>query len=129
MTREQARALYSEYLEDALEPGRRDELQAFLAGEPECASELFALERTMTLLHRLPPREPSLDLWREFAPRVEAFRAERRLNLPMRLRLHWGILVAQVSEGVILWTHALAHRAHFRLHRHLVHDALRERAE
>ena len=113
----------------ALEPGRRDELQAFLAGEPECASELFALERTMTLLHRLPPREPSLDLWREFAPRVEAFRAERRLNLPMRLRLHWGILVAQVSEGVILWTHALAHRAHFRLHRHLVHDALRERAE
>lgn len=129
MTPEQARALYSDYLEDALEPARRDEMQAFLAGEPERAAELFALERTMTLLHRLPSREPSLDLWREFAPRVEAFRAERRLPLAERLRLHWGILVAQASEGVILWTQALAHRAHFRLSRHLAHDALRERAE
>ena len=124
MTREQAKALYSDYLEDALEPARRDEMQAFLAGEPDCAAELFALERTMTLLHRLPMREPSLDLWREFAPRVEAFRVERRLSLGERLRLQWGTLVAQVSEGIILWTHALAQRAHLQLHRHLTHDAL-----
>ena len=123
MTREQARALYSDYLEDALEPARRDEMQAFLAGEPDCAAELFALERTMTLLHRLPVREPSLDLWREFAPRAEAFRAERRLNLSERLGLHWGMLLSELSEGVILWTHALAERAQLHLHRHLLHDA------
>ncbi len=123
MTRNEARELYSEYLEDALDLAMRDKMQAFLAREPECAAELFALERTMALLHRLPPREPTLDIWQEFAPRVEAFRVERRLSLPMRLRLQWGMLVSQVSEGVILWTHALAHRAHFKLGHHLRHDA------
>jgi len=123
LTREQARALYSEYLEDALETAKRDEMQAFLAREPECAAELFGLERTLSLLHRLPPREPTLDMWREFAPRMEAYRAERRLSAPMRLRLHWGLLVSQVSEGIILWTLALATQTHHRLSRHLLHKA------
>ena len=123
MTRDEARAMYSDYLEDALDAATRDEMQAFLAREPDCASEMIGLERTMALLHRLPPREPTLDIWREFAPRAEAFRAERRLHVRERLRLHWGMMVSQVSEGVILWTHALAERSRFRLGRHLRHDA------
>jgi anti-sigma factor RsiW len=123
VTRDEARGLYSEYLEDALDPATRDQMQAFLASEPECASELFGLARTLALLHRLPPREPTLDLWREFAPKVEAFRAERRLSLRSRLRLHWNLLVSQVSEGVILWTYALAQRARYRLSRHLLQEA------
>ena len=121
MTRDEARLRYSDYLEDALDPAARDAMQAFLAREPEAAAEMIGLERTLSLLHRLPPREPSLDIWREFAPSVEAYRAERRLALPTRLRLHWALLVSSVSEGVILWTHALAHRAHFHLGRHLRH--------
>jgi len=123
VTREEARALYSDYLEGALDPRARDEMQAFLAREPEAASEMIALERTVTLLHRLPPREPSLDLWREFAPHAAAYRAERRLSLPARLRAQWHVLVMAVSEGVILWTQALAAGAHLRLSRHLRHDA------
>lgn len=119
MTREQARALYSDYLEDALNPETRDALQAFLAGKPDAAAELIALERTLSLLHRLPEREPSLDIWRELAPELEAFRAERRLSFPARLRAHWALFVASVSEGVILWTHALARRAHHHLSPHL----------
>lgn len=123
MTRDEARGLYSEYLEDALDAATRDKMQAFLASEPECASEVFELARTLSLLHRLPPREPTLDLWREFAPQVEAYRAERRLSLRARLRLHWSLLVSQISEGVILWTHALAQRTHYRLNRHLLYEA------
>ena len=122
MTRDEARARYSDYLEDALDPAARDEMQAFLAREPEAAAEMIGLERTLARLHRLPPREPVLDLWREFAPQVEAFRAERRLNLATRLRLHWGAVLSQVSAGVILWTNALAHRAHTGLGRHLRHE-------
>lgn len=122
MTRDEARAQYSDYLEDALDPAARDAMQAFLAREPEAAAELIGLERTLSRLHRLPPREPVLDLWREFAPQVEAYRAERRLNLTTRLRLHWGALLSQVSAGVILWTHALASRAHTGLGRHLRHE-------
>ena len=76
MTRDEARARFSDYLENALDPAARDEMQAFLAQEPEAAAEMIGLERTLSRLHRLPPREPVLDLWLEFAPQVEAFRAE-----------------------------------------------------
>ncbi|MGI4787619.1 MAG: anti-sigma factor family protein [Janthinobacterium lividum] len=122
MKREDAQALFSDYLENELNPSQRDKLQAYLAQEPEAAAELISLERTLSLLHRLPDREPSLDLWRELTPEIEAFRAERRLNLPLRLRGQWAEFLSSVSEGVILWTHALARRAHHRLGPHLKHD-------
>lgn len=122
MTREEARARYSDYLEDALEPAVRDEMQAFLAQEPDTAAEMIGLERSLSLLHRLPAREPSLDIWRELAPHVETYRAERRLSLGHRLSLGWNRLLSQMSAGIILWTQALAHRAHRRLSRHLLHD-------
>ena len=122
MTQDEARSLFSEYLDNALDAPQRDEMQAFLAGEPECAAELFALERTLTLLHRLPPREPALDIWREFAPRVEKFQAERRQPGLHRVRLQWEQARSQVSDGVILWTDALAARAKAGLSHYLRHE-------
>ena len=122
MTRDEARARYSDYLEDALDPQARDEMQAFLAREPDAAAEMIGLERTLARLHRLPPREPVLDLWREFAPQLEVYRSERKLSLATRMRLHWAALLSQVSAGVILWTHAIAHRAHAGLGHHLRHE-------
>ena len=119
MKHEDARAHFSDYLEDALSPKERDQMQAYLAQDPDAAAELIALERTLSLLHRLPEREPSLDIWHELAPEIEAFRAERKRSLPARLRGHWAVFVASVSEGVILWTHVLAHRAHHGLGPHL----------
>ena len=122
MTRDEARARYSDYLEDTLDPQARDEMQAFLAREPDAAAEMIGLERTLARLHRLPPREPVLDLWREFAPQLEVYRSERKLSLATRMRLHWAALLSQVSAGVILWTHAIAHRAHAGLGHHLRHE-------
>ena len=127
--REEAQALFSDYLEDALDPAARDALQAHLAQDPDAAADLIALARTLSVLHRLPEREPSLDLWRELLPEVEAVRAERHLSLPARLRAHWSVLVASVSEGVILWTHALARRAHHHLGPHLHSAKLRPEEE
>lgn len=118
MTREQARDKFSDYLEDALDPTARADFQAHLAGDSDAASELLALERTMTLLHRLPAREPALDLWREFAPLAAAYKAERRLPLPARLRLQWELVTASFGDGILLWTHALADRAGRRWGRH-----------
>ena len=111
MTREQARDKFSDYLEDALDPAARADFQAHLARDLDAASELLALERTLSLLHRLPPREPSLDLWREFAPQAAAYKAERRLALLARLRLQWELVTASFGDGILLWTHALADRA------------------
>lgn len=122
MTREEAQALFSEYLEDSLSSHQRDEMQAFLAREPESAADMFALDRTLSLLHRLPPREPALDIWHEFLPQVQAFQAERKLSLMERLRLRREEFQAQISSGIILWTHALSECAHARLSRYLQHD-------
>ncbi len=119
MTREEARAKFSDYLEHELSPSERDQMQAYLADQPDAAAELIALERTLSVLHRLPPQEPSLDLWHALVPEIEQLRAGRRQSLPLRLRGQWSIFVASVSEGVILWTHALARRAHHHLAPHL----------
>ncbi len=124
MTEEDAREQFSDYLEEALSPAQRDAMQAFLAAHPDCAAELIAFERTLALLHRLPPREPSLDLWREFAPRLAGYQTERRQHLGLRVAQGWAGMVSQFSAGVILWTHALAGRTHARLERYLIHDPL-----
>ncbi len=122
MTREDARAKGSDYLEHELSPSERDQMQAYLADHPGDAAELIALDRTLSLLHRLPAREPSLDLWRELIPEIEQLQAGRRQSLPLRLRGQWSVFAASVSEGVILWTHALAHRAHHAFAPHLHAD-------
>ena len=124
MTREDARARFSDYLENTLSPNERDRMQAYLAEQPDAAAELIALERTLSLLHRLPEREPSLDLWRELLPEIAAFRAERKQTLLVRLRGQWAVFMMSVSEGIILWTHALARRAqhHFGPHLHTEKD-------
>ena len=84
----------------------------------------MTFERTLSLVHRLPAREPVLDLWREFTPRMAEYQAERKVASGQRLRTNWMRLLSQISAGVILWTHALASRAHARLERHLLHDPL-----
>ena len=119
MTREEARAKGSDYLENALSPQERDRMQAYLAGSPADAAELIALERTLSLLHRLPEREPTLDMWQALAPEIQSLRTARKQSLPLRLRGQWSVFVASVSEGVILWTHVLARRAHHHLAPHL----------
>lgn len=122
MTREEATAKFSDYLEHELSPPERDQLQAYLAEHPGDAAALIALDRTLSVLHRLPPQEPSLDLWDALVPEIEQLRAKRRQSLPLRLRGSWSVFVASVSEGVILWTHALARRAHHHLAPHLHAD-------
>lgn len=124
MTHEDARALYSEYVDGTLGDGERDEMQAFLAQNPDAAAELIGFERTLSVLHRLPPQEPSLDLWQEFAPKLAEWQAERRQHPWLRLKQGWMGLMSQLSAGMILWTHALASRTHARFERYLMHDSL-----
>lgn len=124
MNWDEARLLYSDYLENALDEPTRAEMQAFLAAQPDCAADLARFDRTLATLRGLPSREPVLDMWQEFAPKVESYRLERRLALWPRLHQQWLRLMSQLSAGVILWTQALAARTHARLERHLLHDPL-----
>ncbi len=124
VTPEDARVLYSEYVENNLDAATRDALQAYLATTPEAAAELIGFERTLSVLHRLPPREPSLDLWREFAPKLAEYQAERKQSVLRRLQLNWTRMLSELSTGVILWTHALAGHSHARFERYLLQDPL-----
>lgn len=124
MTRDEAHALFSEYLDGALDEPIRARLEAYLEATPAIRAELDAFARTLDTLHALPPREPSLDLWREFAPHMAAYQAERRLSLAARLRTRWSHALSDLSAGLILWTHSLAARTHARLERYLLRDPL-----
>ena len=129
MTEDKARDLFSDYVEGALDPAKRDAVQAFLADRPEYAAELIAFERTLSLMKRLPPREPSLDLWREFAPRMAEYQADRKRSVGERVRQNWQRFLSQFSAGLILWTHTVASRTHARLERYLLHDPLPQRGD
>jgi anti-sigma factor RsiW len=124
VTKDDARALFSDYLEGTLDPKTKDALQAFLVDTPETAAELIQFERTLTIMHRMPADEPRLDLWREFAPKMAEYKLEQKQGLRQRFGARWHGLVASFSAGLILYTHALAARTHERLERFLLQDPL-----
>lgn len=124
MTTDEARAMFSDYVENNLDATDKDNLQAFLAEAPDAAAELMQFERMLSVLHRLPPEEPRLDLWAEFAPRMAEYRAERKMVPVQRFRTRWSELLSSISAGLILYTHALAERTHSRFERYLLSDPL-----
>jgi len=119
---EEVRSLFSEYLEGMLSPEVRDEVQAFLSDNPSLAAELIQYERTLAILHRLPAREPVIDMWAAIAPAAQEYKSEFRLTLKDKIHHKWHSFVATLSEGVILYTHTVASRAQARLGRHLLHS-------
>lgn len=121
---DEVRSLFSEYLEGTLEPELRDKVQIFLAEHPQVASELIHYERTLAILHRLPPREPVLDMWSEVEPEVKRFRSEIRWSLKERIRNRWFNGIARMNEGITLYTHMLAERSYDRLRKHLQQSRL-----
>lgn len=126
MTANEARALFSEYVDGSLDDVRKDRLQAFLAANPESAAELMQFERTLSIVHRLPPQEPTLDMWAEFSPKMTEYLAEQKMDPIRRLRHQWTNLRSSVSEGIILWTHIMAARSRTHLGKYLLRDPLRD---
>lgn len=126
MTANDARSLFSEYIDGTLDEQRKDELQAFLAANPESAAELMQFERTLSIVHRLQAEEPTLDLWAEFAPKMTEYMAEQKQDPIRRLRHRWANLRSSVSEGIILWTHAIAARSQAQFGKYLLRDPLQD---
>ena len=78
--------------------------------------------QTVTLLNHLPMPEPRLDLWQEFAPKMAAVEEERRMDFVSRIRNGWHHTMARVAEGMVLFTHVVAHRTLARMEKYLVRD-------
>ncbi len=124
MTRDEAGEFYSEFLDGTLSDADTARLRALWDRDPAARADFDTFARTLNVLHALPPREPSLDLWREFAPHMAAYRAEMRMSVAGRFRRRWSQFCSELSAGLILWTHSLASRTHSRLERYLLRDPL-----
>jgi hypothetical protein len=62
-----AQELFSEYREESLDAGTREDLRDHLAGCPDCRELMGALREVMEALGRVPELEPPLDLARKAA--------------------------------------------------------------
>jgi len=120
---DEVRSLFSEYLEGELSPELRDSVQVFLSSNPSVAAELIDYQRTIDILHRLPEREPVLDMWSGIAPAVQQYKSEFRLPLRERLIHKWHGALASFNEGVLFYTRQVAMRAHERLTRNMLHTS------
>ncbi|MGO8671874.1 MAG: anti-sigma factor family protein [Capsulimonadaceae bacterium] len=126
MTSQEARGYFSDYVEGALDPDTKDRVQSYLTAHPDAAAEMIEFQRVLSIVHRVPPHEPVLDLWGEFAPKLAEFQAERKLDPAKRMETQLAGFRSNLSAGVILYTHALAAQARNRLERYLMHDSFQD---
>ena len=73
-----------EYADDALDAGRRAQVQAHLAGCAECARLSREIAATRGLLRALPPRQTSAQFEARLAERLAQARRARALRTPGR---------------------------------------------
>jgi anti-sigma factor RsiW len=95
------------YLDGALAPAERAELEAHLAGCPACRAERARLASTVGLLARLPRAEASPTFEQRFSARLAAERSERarRRSLLDRVRWRWlapGLAGAAAAAAVVI---------------------------
>ncbi len=121
---QQVRNALSDYREGGLPPPVRQSVQAHLSECDACAREDRELSTMLQFLReRVPPREPSLDIWVELEPRVAAYIAEERMNLWKRMQIRLGRFVGNVAAGAILFTQALAMNTEEKLQKYLLTDS------
>jgi anti-sigma factor RsiW len=113
---------FSDFYDNTLDTPTKAKVAAHLATCPPCASEYRSFVRTLEVIRAIPPDEPTIDLWAEFAPMMAEFEAEQKFNVFQKLA-RWGArFVGRASEGAIIFTRGLAERTTRRLSKYLIHD-------
>ena len=97
----------SDYLDDELAPGERDEIERHLAECGECRTTLDELRRVVARARSLTPRPPSADLWGGIETRLAGvalpFRARQtRFSFTLPQLAAAAALVAAVSGAATL---------------------------
>ena len=123
MTCDSVRATLSDFVENNLSPTERESVELHLNGCEGCRHEARQFQSLLTLLQeRIPAREPSLDIWAELSPKIEAIRAEERLGIAARMKLRSGRFLGNFAAGAILFTQALAMNTQRRMQKYLIAD-------
>jgi anti-sigma factor RsiW len=93
------------YLDGALDPGARAQVEAHLAGCAACRAERDRLAATLALLGRLPPAPaPSPSFEARFEARLAAARAERRERRALLDGLRWRWLAPGLAAAAMAAT-------------------------
>jgi anti-sigma factor RsiW len=117
----------SDYVEGNLSPSEQETIAQYLTRDtPEAkaaAQEANDLARMLTVLHnRVPRREPTLDIWREFNPKMQHYLQEEKMSVGDRVKLRAGQFLSNVAAGTILFTHAIAVNTESKMKKYLVED-------
>jgi hypothetical protein len=117
----------SDYVEGSLAPSEHETIAQYLERDtPEskaAAQEANDLARMLTVLHnRVPRREPTLDIWQEFNPKMQHYLHEEKMSVTDRVKLRAGRFLSNVAAGTILFTQAVAVNTESKMKKYLVED-------
>jgi hypothetical protein len=117
----------SDYVEGNLSSSEQEAIAHYLERDtPEAkaaAQEANDLARMLTVLHnRVPRREPTLDIWQEFNPKMQHYLQEEKMSVADRVKLRAGRFLSNVAAGTILFTQAVAVNTESKMKKYLVED-------
>ena len=90
----------SDYLDEELTPAERRDVEAHVAGCPECAAVLDDLRRVVARAKTIDARPPHADLWPGIAERIER-PAMRRFAFTLPQALAASLAIALLSGGIV----------------------------
>ncbi|MFB3896548.1 MAG: anti-sigma factor [bacterium] len=73
----EVKGLLSDYIVDNVDSSVRQTIASHIAGCPECARELQALQRTAFLVNTIPLTEPPAGLWNKIAPHLAEYKQKK----------------------------------------------------
>ena len=93
----------SDYLDDELEAGEREAVEAHLRECADCSAVLNDLERVIARAQAAATtaRPPQTDLWTGVAGRIDSIRQPRRVSLTFAQLAAAAVLIAAVSGGLV----------------------------
>lgn len=112
----------SDYLEGNLAPQRNSAISAHIETCVACAQEARLLTSMLSVLQKLPPREPVLEIWSELEPKVAAVIAEERMGFFERIHHRVFQILSNFAAGSILFTQAVAVNTEARMRKYLIQD-------
>jgi hypothetical protein len=94
----------SDYVEGNLSASEQEAVAQYLERDtPEAkaaAQEANDLARMLMVLHsRVPRREPTLDIWQEFNPKMQHYLQEEKMSVADRVKLRAGRFLSNVAAG------------------------------
>jgi predicted anti-sigma-YlaC factor YlaD len=123
MTRcEEIRESFSSYYDNTLTKEEKASVSEHLSQCMSCALAYQEFARTIEIIRAVPLEQPALDMWPEFALKMDEVEAQLKRGPAVRCRLAWEFLLGRLSEGVILYTRGIAGKISGRLSRYVIHD-------